>query len=63
MDKVYTLLQMCPGYNNADLRNKMIADLQSFLSQCPSVEITVMSIQSASYAKTNVLQLRGKMPV
>ena len=54
---------MCPGYNNSDLRNKMLADLSSFLQQCPHVEIAVMSIQSASYSKTNVLQMRGKMPV
>ena len=41
----------------------MLQDLQAFLHQCPAIEIAVMSISSATYVKTNILQLRGKMPV
>ena len=63
MERVHAFMQQCPGYNNPDLRNKMLQDLQAFLTQCPAIEIAVMSISSATYAKTNILQLRGKMPV
>jgi hypothetical protein len=55
MERVHSFMQQCPGYNNPELRNKMLQDLQAFLTQCPAIEIAVMSISSATYAKTNIL--------